>query len=623
MCGICGIVDFSKEVDAQIVRRMNDSIKHRGPDDEGYLVDGKAFGGKDTKVKAPKLKGKGNAVLGHRRLSIIDLSPKGHQPMRHGKSWIVYNGEVYNYVELREELKGKGHKFNGDSDTEVILAAYEEWGTDCVKRFNGMFALAIWDGERLFCARDRLGIKPFYYYYDNGRFFFASEIKALLEAGVPKKPNDKIIYDYLMFALLDHTEETFFDCVMQLAPGEYMVLGKAGITRQRYWSLHVNERLSGDTVPEEFIRRFIESVKYRLRSDVPVGTCLSGGMDSSSVVCVANKLIDTEKQKTFSAVFPGERIDESKYMEEVLSATGAEKNFVGPTAAGLLKELPQLIHHQDEPFGSTSIYAQWCVMRKAKERGVTVLLDGQGGDELLAGYLPYFGAHLKALFGTGKWLTFAKEVAGALRNMEFKQPRHLLSLLSMMMPTGLRVKALASRRARLLNQDFAGRHAERNRLYAGLKGAPLPKLLENDLLRSNLPALLHYEDRNSMAFSREARVPFLDHEFVGYCASLPMDKKIRGGVMKKTLREAMDGVIPPEIIARKDKVGFATPEDKWMRDGLGRDMMKAFKSRDFKAAKYLDQERLVGEFGAFMAGKKSLLGTKDFWRAYNLEAWLA
>ena len=623
MCGICGIVDFDEKIDSKLVQRMTDSLKHRGPDDEGYLIDGKPFSGKDSQVKLPKLKGKGNVILGHRRLSIIDLSAKGHQPMNKGKNWIVHNGEIYNYLELREELKKKGHRFTTKTDTEVVLAAYEEWGERCVEQFNGMFAFAIWNGKQLFCARDRFGIKPFYYHYSNERFFFGSEIKSILAAGVPRKPNDRIIYDYLMFSLQDHTRETFFKDIFQLRAGESMTLDTEGIAGQQYWDIEVNDSFSGDITQGEFTRRFVESVKLRLRSDVPIGTCLSGGMDSSSVVCVANKMIDTEKQKTFSAVFPGDRLDESKYMESVLKTTGAEKNFVQPTQTGLLKDLPKLIHHQDEPFGSTSIYAQWCVMRKAKERKVTVLLDGQGGDELLAGYLPYFGAYLKSLFWNGNWITFAKELMGLATQMKFKEPRHLMSLGSMLLPSSMRTETIVSKRAVIMDPKFVEKHDSRNKKYTSLKSAALPRLLENDLSEGNLPALLRYEDRNSMAFSREARVPFLDHEFAEYCASLPLDKKIAGGKMKALLKESMSGIVPNAILSRKDKIGFATPEDNWMKAELGAEMMRVFKSSDFKAGKYLNQERLVEEFAAFQAGKKSLLGSKDFWRAYNLEMWMS
>jgi asparagine synthase (glutamine-hydrolysing) len=420
MCGISGIwhLDNSRSISPSLIAQMTFTLRHRGPDDEGYLfvdtVTGHHEGrrGRDTvpELQMPDVRQgsekRYDLAFGFRRLSIIDLSPAGHQPMGNadGSLWVVYNGEIYNYLELREELKARGHTFRTATDTEVILCAYEEWGEACLERFNGMWAFALWDGHRqqLFCARDRFGIKPFYYVWDGTTFAFASEIKALLQMpDITRRPNEPVIYDYLRYGHLDHSEETFFTGIKQFPPAHFLLLRP---TRQfslrRYWDLIPDRRAeplftSDASYAERFYSLFEDAVRLRLRSDVPIGTCLSGGLDSSAIVCVANKLlldenvIDPdlvgERQRTFSSCFDDRQYDERQYIQAVLALTGAEPNYTFPKGGELLDALTKLMWHQDEPFGSTSIYAQWRVMEKTAERGVKVLLDGQGGDELLAG----------------------------------------------------------------------------------------------------------------------------------------------------------------------------------------------------------------------------------------------
>ena len=621
MCGIAGIYNLSKRpVNITQVKSMSDSLRHRGPDDEGYVLlnsnngDHKELSGNDSirELKFENImslddKHRFDLAFGHRRLSIIDLSSLAHQPMSNADKslWIVHNGEIYNYVELREDLEDLGHTFKSKSDTEVVLHAYQEWGVDCLQKFNGMWAFAIWDVKRkmLFCSRDRFGIKPFYYIFDGDRFVFASEIKSLLECGAERKPNDRIIYDYLACGLQDHTDETFFDGIKQLKPAHYLLIENGELKVERYWNIEVNDEIrSKNDNYLGFYNLFEESIKLRLRSDVPVGTCLSGGLDSSSIVCITNKFVDKGRQKTFSSCFDNKKFDEREYIEEVIERTGADKNYIFPSGEAFLEEIEDLIYHQDEPFGSLSIYAQWNVMRKASET-VKVLLDGQGGDELLAGYLEYYASFLKTLI-------FKKDFR-VIKELVCFLILHPKSAYELFLKMRMREK-----RKEMLSSEFASKYKDRNVKYT----EDLATKLLNDLTRDKLPALLHYEDRNSMAFSIEARVPFLDFKLVEHVAKLQLDKKLKNGMTKVILREAMKGILPEKIRKRKDKMGFVTPEDVWMKTVLKDWVMDILLSESFRKRKYWDADKVLKEFEDVWTGKKKY--TSDLWRYINLELWM-
>jgi asparagine synthase (glutamine-hydrolysing) len=399
MCGIAGQFCYgSTPPDRGLLERMSERIAHRGPDGRGTWVSDRIG-------------------LAHRRLAIIDLSEAAHQPMANedGSLWLVFNGEIYNFVELRAELIQKGHSFRSKTDSEVILHAYEEWGTECLARFNGMWAFALWDEKRqqLFCARDRFGIKPFYYTDAGGSFLFASEIKALLaHPAAGKKPDDATLLAFLAWGVLDHTGKTMFDGILQLSPAHAMVV-RSGERPEpyRYWDVKINPSIRSDVPDLDFEARFLsllrDAIRVHLRSDVAVGTCLSGGIDSSTLAVLINERIRTEspqsagaRQKTFSAYFDDARFDESRYIGIMAAATGVDGYRVQPDAGKVWDNLNRLLYMQDEPFGSLSIYAQYCVMRLAAGH-VKVVLDGQGADELLAGYLAYvfnFDADLNFVF---------------------------------------------------------------------------------------------------------------------------------------------------------------------------------------------------------------------------------
>lgn len=617
MCGIAGIYNLkSDHLDFDLLKRMTDAIKHRGPDDEGYHVEG-------------------NIGLGHRRLSIIDLSAAGHQPMPNedGSAWITYNGEVYNYLELMPELKAKGHVFRSRTDTEVIIHAYEEWGEGCLNRFNGMFSFAIWDKrmKRLFCARDRFGVKPFYYFYDGTRFIFASEIKALLEdRSIERRPNNQIVYDFLVQAYLDHTDETFFEGIKQIPPSHYLIINDNKLEMKRWWDIDHTKKLdhlNDNAFALRFYEIFEDAIRLRLRSDVPVGTCLSGGLDSSSIVCIANsvmfdKMNDkdvSDRQKTFSSCFDLPEYDERGYINEVLKKTGAEANFVFPKGEELFDIISDIIWHQDEPFGSTSIVAQWYVMREASKK-VKVLLDGQGADEILAGYHGYFGVLYSDLFKDLKLFKLLREIIYYKRHHHKFQSYVFSSIVKSFVPSYLVyfLRRRIKRDIAWLDNDFQKRY---KRNFGLIEKFPshLDNLLYNILTRDGLPALLHYEDRNSMAFSIEARVPFLDYRLVEFMFSLPADQKIRNGTTKIVLRNAMEGILPEEVRKRQSKMGFVTPEDIWFRTIAKDRILEIINSKSFKERGYLSVGQVRKELDAHCGGEKNM--SNAIWRWINLELW--
>ena len=676
MCGIAGIFNLDgRPVSTGVLQRMNQVIKHRGPDDEGYFLANtrdknyELAGGGDTpeavwasrspfvprdKIDriSPEVRGF-NLTFGHRRLSIFDLSPAGHQPMCNddGTIWLTYNGEIYNYIELREELKGRGYRFTSNTDTEVVIHAYEEWGYDCLKEFNGVWAFALWDMKsgKLFCARDRFGVKPFYYYFNSKIFVFASEIKALLEhPEVPRKANEEAVYNYLLWGLLVHPVDTFFKGIKELKASHYLVVdADNGVTTKKWWNLEVNSEnnFSTDSIDgaaQQFLELLEDSIRLRLRGDVPVGALLSGGLDSSSIVCLTDRLINSdnvpnsrligEKQKTFSACYEDTHSDERRFIEAVTKKVKTEKNYVFPDGDGLWRELPLLVWHQDEPFLSTSMYAQWCVMRKAGTMGVKVLLDGQGGDELLAGYNHYFGTLFLELLLGGRIGRLAHESRCAAANMGVRYSSSiavtaLIIALFETLPISAQFAArnmsltLRGRKApELLNPSFSKRLASRglaafkqhNRALANLQ-----QVLQRDLWTS-LGAYFHYGDRDCMASSIEARVPFVDHRIVEYLFSLPASLKMRDGWTKWILRQAMQGILPEEVRLRKDKLGMPTPESTWLRHN-GKKIIALFSSGDVLSRDYINPAVIANNLDDLLSRRTTRW---EVWHCLNLELWL-
>lgn len=650
MCGITGVVDFENRQAARHIQAMTQTLRHRGPDGEGYalfypeqILEGRGEETPPAFAHLPPIENLASTpaqvALGHRRLSILDLSTNGHNPLPNQDRtlWISYNGEVFNYLELRAELLTLGYSFRSGTDTEVILAAYEHWGVACLSRFNGMFAFAIWDTrkQRLFCARDRFGIKPFYFSYQNGYLAFASEIKALLaNPQVEKCASRQAIYDYLVNGAISGT---FFEGIEQLQGGEALWLTAEGqLNRWSYYNLtfqsHLIERDYARNT-EKFRDLLLDAVRLRLRSDVPVGSSLSGGLDSSSVVSLANQLLQTEggiqrelvgtQQKVFCAVYYGETFDEKPYMDELIHQTGVSAFFTRPDSHQLWEDLEKLVWHQDEPFNSTAIFAQYCVMRLAHQTGVTVLLDGQGGDETLGGYPFYYGYFLAQLMRVGRLWRVAEESLSARRNGNVGW--NMLGALTAwnMGSEGMRRQAWKWGGSKMLSNkpistdlvqtDFwENYHRE-----AQLKHKPFPSLakkLRDDVLQSNLPVLLRYEDRNSMAFQIEARVPYLDYRLVDFVFTLGADARIRHGWSKAILRDAMQGQIPETIRLRRDKEGYTTPHERWLRELTPQ--INALFSGDIRAQQYLSPHALQ-QLRSSEAGV-----IQGVWRLINLESWL-
>ena len=556
--------------------------------------------------------------------------------------WIVFNGEIYNYIELRDELKSKGYHFHTETDTEVILNAYLEWGENSVEHFNGMWSFSLWDCQRktLFCARDRFGIKPFYYIWDGQTFAFASEIKALLSLPeLARTPNNSVIYDYLSCGVLDHSSETFFEGIHQLPPSHTLSVKLGSLDIRRYWGIDLSERVElpdDSAYATKFLELFEDAVRIHLRSDVPIGTCLSGGLDLSSIVCMANRLLFKDKvvksdlvgsqQKTFSSCFEDLQYDERKFIKKVLEATNAEANFTFPTVKKLIDDLPRLIWHQDEPFGSTSIFAQWCVMETVAQRGVTVLLDGQGADELLGGYHSYYNFYWSSLARNGEFTRLINEVQ-AYHHIYKESYLSLFMLLTRPFIPELIMKAARKMRRKGIvttelgiNPDFSRSFHNRGITRVNRSKDPIRNYLYDAMMHSSLPGLLHYEDRNSMAHSIEARVPFLDHRLVEYIFATPPGQIINGGLTKSIIRNAMKGILPEEIRLRTDKMGFVTPEKLWLSVEMKDMALDIFNSPSFYQRGYFDVPGIQKNFREHLSGNRDL--TFIAWRWINLELWL-
>lgn len=541
-------------------RAVIDVAAHRGPDGEGWHE----F---DT--------GNGPLVLAHRRLAVIDTTDAGLQPMSYadGRYWLVYNGVIYNHVELRDELIELGHRFQSQSDSEVLLAAYAQWDEGCLDRFNGMFAFVIWDSvaKTLFAARDRFGIKPLYWIETAQGIAFASEIKQFFAMpSFTPRLNTARAYDFLAFEQLDHTAQTLFEGIRQLRGGESIMLETTawrsgeGLSPQPWYQRPVpgSLDLSSDVAQQTLLELLSDSVRLRLRSDVPVGSCLSGGLDSSTIVSLADGHASGDRLVTVSAVYEDFQFDERPYIDAVTETTDTRPIQVFPDAGGLADTLDNLVYHQDEPFGSTSLFAQWCVFKAAREAGVTVMLDGQGADELLSGYTSCFAALFTGLLRGGRAGRLVREMAGHRRRHSGSLAWQGAVVVNAALPASLRRSIRNFRQPAnpgWLRNEFTGAFSSPAPVINGLTDLMMAQTFD-----STLPALLHYEDRNSMAHGIESRLPFLDYRVVELLIGLGERHKILDGETKWLLRRAMSGVLPDRIRDRQDKIGFATPQGTWL-----------------------------------------------------------
>jgi asparagine synthase (glutamine-hydrolysing) len=571
MCGIAGIIAADKnEINIQRLKKMTDIIAHRGPDGEGHWISHNE-----------------NVGLGHRRLSIIDLSHNADQPMHYMNRYhLVFNGEIYNYTELKDTLKKQGYSFTTVSDTEVLLALYDRDKENCLQLLDGMFSFVIYDEKEntIFAARDRFGEKPFYYHYLPGKYFlFGSEMKCLWEAGIEKKVNNRMLYNYLVNNRVDNPNdlsETFYEDCNNLPHSHYLKLSVADckLSVKPYYDIdwkNTNHSITVKQAKEKFQELFYTSVQRRLRSDVTVGSSLSGGLDSSLVVAVIDSLKagTGQQQDTFSAVFPGFKKDERKYIDLVIAATNVNPHFVQPADEGLITSIDKLSWHQEEPYGSASIYVQYCVMQLAKENNVTVLLDGQGADEVLAGYHAYYPEYFKELKKSNRKLyqqelkAYADKYADSDINKNYNSSfaNRLKYAAGNTLPSVRKwYHQIKNPSAGLLNPDFID--AYKINYEPQHQFSSLNERLYYSSFKQGLQELLRYADRNSMAHSREVRLPFLYHELVEFLFSLPAEMKINDGWTKWIMRQAFEKELPAEICWRKDKIGYEPPQQDWMQN---------------------------------------------------------
>ena len=603
MCGICGIL--GPEVKARELEVMTAVQHHRGPDDRGV-----------------ELLEDGTVGLGHNRLSIIDLSKAGHQPMSDaaGRLTIVFNGEVYNYLELKQELSG--YPFRGDSDTEVVLAAYERWGEACLEHFVGMFAFAIWDAgkKHLFCARDRLGVKPFHYARHGGRFLFASEVKALLAAGIPAEPDEKSWALYLTHGVYELPGRSFFKGVKALPPAHAMTVAADGALKQwRYWDLA--ERAAepfnaDDDAAADEVRALLEdSVRLRLRADVPVGVMLSGGLDSAAVMTTVDRLLPQGGEiETFTGVFGDPRYDEDDFSEKVPRQARWRRSFASFPVEKMWELADQAVWHQEAPFGGVSTLLYHQAHELAKERGVTVLLEGQGGDELFGGYGYFHPPYYLDLLESGGWRALRRELKatpGGGRDW-LSQARFLRE--------GREKPVYYDGSSHLRVGCVSGDIRKNAALpdYPAPFGDRLRNALYRDLCVTKLPRVLRMNDRVSMAYSRELRQPLIDHRLVEHAFRLPGEKKIRGGQGKFLLRHAMRRDLPDEVRGAPKRF-VVTPQREWLSGPLVGAVTAIIESREFRERGLFDVEAVRRAWKKFRGGDSE--NAFFVWQWVNTELW--
>ena len=590
MCGISGIINKNnKSVEELLILQMTDIIAHRGPDSSGsYLYK--------------------NIAFGHRRLSILDLSSSGHQPMKYLDDLVItYNGEIYNFIEIREELIQKGYIFDSNSDTEVILKAYHCWGKTCVNYFNGMWSFSILDIKQkiVFCSRDRFGVKPFYYIENNDLFSFGSEISQLLPFLPNRILNKKVALDYLISGIEECSNETFFKDIYLLKGGHNLVfdLQTNSYEIERYYNLKLSDQKN--TSVDDYIQELKRSITLRLRSDVKVGTCLSGGIDSSTISSFASKIYQNSNEK-FMAIHAKSseyKTDESEFAKIVSKIANINLNFVEPSYSDFKSNILSIIKIQQEPFGSLSIIMQYFVFKKAKELGCIVMLDGQGGDETLLGYERYYPAIVKSKKGIAKLKALLQSSKNSrLSLLDTIKYQYYFSNYK------LRLKRLKYKNSFYKSEIINEYESEELRIISESYN-DISILQKNEIVSSQLPHLLKYEDRNSMANSIESRLPFLDYKLVELSLNTNNSLKIKDGWTKFILRKAAETILPKEIVWRKAKLGFNAPEKTWTKE-FENEMIKE-----------IEQSEILNNFIHFKKLYFKNLDLRTKWRLYNFSAW--
>lgn len=593
------------------LKNMIGAIAHRGPNDEGTYF-------------------KENVALGHRRLSILDVSSSGHQPMadESGKIWITFNGEIYNYLELKKELGGK---YRSGSDTEVILKAYKKWGDKCVERFNGIFAFAIWDENKktLFCARDHLGVKPFYYSFENGVFYFGSEIKALLAAGRKTMPNDEAIYDYLVHGYYHHLpEDTFFKNIKQLRAGSVLSLRDGRIAIRRFWDLkeRVKEKnLSDAEASQEFLETFEDAVKMQLRSDVPVGIQLSGGFDSSSVTAMVNKIQGGQSNfRIFSHIYSGSVEKEKPYMQALAKSIGWKWEHITVSPDDFSNLADEVVWHQDEPFPGLPTFGLHILAKLCRQENVPVILGGQGGDEVGAGYEYYMGAFILDIVKEKGVQQAVRELEGYGKLHGFSKGEDYLKFfantISAYLNGGTSADGTSFTNKAAIRQSFLEKAAKPKPDFEKPFESHLQNMQYRDILYTKLPRILTSADRSAMAYGIEHRVPLVDYRLMELGLSLPGDQKIKNGEQRYFMREAMKKMVS-DFVGRAPKRAVPSPQREWFQKELRPWITSILTSKSFGRRPYFDQKMVLEEYRRYCR-EPNPKNSFHIWQWINLELWL-
>jgi asparagine synthase (glutamine-hydrolysing) len=659
MCGIAGIVNLSGErlnIPSMLLS-MTQELKHRGPDDEGYFFYGNdevaIASGNDTspavlKSDFPFCPSKNISDvqsnfflgLGHRRLSIIDVSASGHQPMCFDDDnlWIVFNGEIYNYLELKKELSFIGYHFLTNSDTEVILAAYKHWGKESLNRLNGMFALVLFDKKKklLFGARDRFGVKPFYYFLNNKYFAFASEQKALLKLPfVEKKINHEAAFDCLVQGKVEMKEESLFESIYELMPSSTfsLDLNDHKFTKAKYYQLHYENKwekpdaLKSKNYTIEVKRLLTESIKLRLRSDVQTGACLSGGIDSSSIVCIIDDLLRKNgqgqiRQKVFTACYKNERVDESEWAGKIVDATHSQWFRDFPQIESLMKSMEDITYSQDIPILGSSSISQYSLMKSVKNAGVKVTLDGQGADEIFSGYNSHFIAFMMEAFKNNSYAEILRNFKNGDDTFSNKSDlfiKPFKNSIDNFLLSGKDKKLFKRTRKEFayINEDLWNRYKNNLISPGGNIPSSLNQILYSQLTGPDFKIYLRTADRNSMAHSVESRLPFADDiHLIEYLFSIPSSYKVQNGLSKFLLRESVRGIVPEEVRCRKDKVGFAAPDLQWLQ--YMKEDFKKYITSDLD--EYLDTKNILKDWDVLFE-HASRKGSARLWRILLFAIW--
>lgn len=609
MCGIAGAFNIQGSlINHKKIQSMLDTMPYRGPDDSGVYLDK-------------------NIGLGHLRLSILDLSNAGHQPMysKDNRYVITYNGEIYNYKELAEELAQLGWQLHSHCDTEVILTAFQQWGVACLNKFNGMWAFAIWDTleKKLFCSRDRFGIKPFYYNFENNQFTFASEIKALLQDNtIEATMDEQTLGRFIRYQKKPDENATSFKGIKQLSPGSYCYLDKNGMQQSFYWQLsdrNVSEKITSEKqLIDSLEELFCDSVDLRLRSDVPVGACLSGGIDSSAIVGEINR--KKRAIKTFTVGYHDVEHDETEYAHDVIKQNEwAQPSFNFPKGNDLFEVLKTTTWHYDEPTWSAAAYSWWHVMKLTQSKKVTVILNGQGADELFAGYPTYYLSYMRQLLTSGKFGKFHDELKAMQKRYDIGAIEIVKLLLGPMLTTIKRKlqRPRGNSIASYLCQDFSGSYLKNESAIETNGYLNLSAHLKNDIETSRLPMLLQAEDRFSMAFSLESRVPWLDYRIAEFARQLPDNNLLNLGSTKQLIKQSLNKHIPQSILNRQDKKGYSTPGDDWLKKDEDGTIREYLSSGIIEQQNIFDKQKLR----SIITTKGLDKVPKNFWQILSTLVW--